>query len=124
MHHGLPCLISEMKRMPVTQRRLRYKLSAFILNWTSNPYYLCNSESTSKKNIVNRDRCKQGCIHCRICQKTNPECLDWDEKKDLPRFIEKSKPAVESIKKCPKKIIIPLDFKIANDDQIEDEKDN
>jgi len=75
------------------------------------PQYLgCNY--TSKKNIANRERCDVGCIHCRICEKTNPESLNWDEKKDMPRFIEKSTPAVESIKKCPKNIIIPLDLKM------------
>ena len=63
---------------------------------------------TSKKNIVNRDRCKQGCIHCHICEKTDPDALDWDSKKDLPRFVEKNKESPNSVKKCPKKIIVPL----------------
>ena len=69
-------------------------------------YLACNY--TAKKNIVWRERCDVGCIHCKICLKVDGEALVWDEKRDLPRFVEKSRPAVESIKKCPRNIILPL----------------
>lgn len=71
------------------------------------PQYL-GCSYTAKKNIVGRERCKTGCIHCHICEKTDADALDWDAKKDLPRFVEKAKPSPQAVKKCPKKIIIPL----------------
>jgi Na+-translocating ferredoxin:NAD+ oxidoreductase RNF subunit RnfB len=75
------------------------------------PQYL-GCSYTQKKNIVGREKCKVGCIHCKICEKTTPDALIWDEKQDLPRFIEKSIDAPESVKKCPKHIIIPLALEI------------
>ncbi len=83
------------------------------------PQYL-GCSYTYKKNIVSRERCDVGCIHCRICQKTAPDALEWDEKKDLPRFVEKSMPALDAVKKCPKHIIIPLALDIADD--VKDDK--
>ena len=71
------------------------------------PQYL-GCSYTPKQNIAGREKCKVGCIHCGICNRTTPDALDWNEKLGMPRFVEKSADATESIRKCPVGIIIPL----------------
>ena len=71
------------------------------------PQYL-GCSYTSKQNIIDREKCKVGCIHCGICNRTTPDALDWNEKITMPRFVEKSADATESVRKCPVGIIIPL----------------
>ncbi len=70
------------------------------------PQYLaCNYQS--KKNIPGRERCDDGCIHCRLCLKAAEDGeVGWNEKKDLPTFdAQECKLAEASIEKCPKNII-------------------
>jgi len=71
------------------------------------PQYL-GCSYTSKKNISGGERCSTGCIHCRICLRTAPDAVEWDEARDLPDFTAKAQPAPEAVEKCPKKIIIPM----------------
>ena len=71
------------------------------------PQYL-GCSYTVKLNMIGREKCKVGCIHCGICNRTTPDALDWDEKLTMPRFVEKAADATESVKKCPVGIIIPL----------------
>jgi len=71
------------------------------------PQYL-GCSYTAKQNIIDREKCKVGCIHCGICNRTTPDALDWNEKTTMPRFVEKSADATESVRKCPVGIIIPL----------------
>ena len=46
-------------------------------------FLACSYEA--RKNISGRERCDNGCIHCRKCYKVCPSnAITWDEKKDLP----------------------------------------
>lgn len=76
------------------------------------PQYLgCNY--LSKKDILGREKCDVGCIHCRLCVKAAEDGeVSWDDEKDLPTFdTERCLPAAASIEKCPRDIIIPRDVK-------------
>ena len=68
------------------------------------PQYLgCNYQAA--KDIAGRKKCSVGCIHCRICVRSSENGeVEWDDKKDLPRFSETL--ATNAIEKCPRKIII------------------
>lgn len=46
-------------------------------------FLACNYQA--RKNIPGRQRCDNGCIHCRKCYKACPSnAIRWDEKRDLP----------------------------------------
>ena len=70
------------------------------------PQYLgCNYQAA--RDIVGRNRCPDGCIHCKICVKVSQDGeVTWDEIKDLPAFDKECcLIATAAIEKCPRHII-------------------
>jgi len=68
------------------------------------PQYLgCNY--LAGKDIPERPKCSEGCLHCRICVRVSPEEdeVSWNDALDLPQFTTAS--AQTAIEKCPRSII-------------------
>jgi Na+-translocating ferredoxin:NAD+ oxidoreductase RNF subunit RnfB len=67
------------------------------------PQYLACSY-LSLRDVPIRKRCPEGCIHCHICERVEPEgAVLWDKEKDLPVFTEVQVPT--AIEKCPRHVI-------------------
>jgi len=64
----------------------------------------------ARRNIAGRQRCDNGCIHCRRCYKVCPSnAISWDEKKDLP-IIDHTKctGCYKCVEVCPSHCIVKL----------------
>ncbi|MBA7508829.1 Na(+)-translocating ferredoxin:NAD(+) oxidoreductase complex subunit B [subsurface metagenome] len=74
----------------------------------TNIVYLCSYESL--RNIPGREKCDEGCLHCRKCFKACENgAIIWNEEKAVPEFdFSRCTLCGECIKACPHNRLIEL----------------
>jgi len=80
----------------------------YLVPADANIVYLCSYESL--RNIPGREKCDEGCLHCRKCFKACENgAIIWNEERAVPEFdFSKCTLCGECIKACPHNRLIKL----------------
>ena len=94
----------------------------YLVPADANIVYLCSYESI--RNIPGREKCDEGCLHCRKCFKAcENEAIIWNEEKAIPVFdFSKCTLCGECIKACPHNRLIELSNIYKKEKIIQDQK--